>query len=347
MIRTTDIGRQAPEKSRLRYFVDAAGMQAVGRAGVGLDWLLGNRAPGALGIVTYHRVAPDVAGLPHMPHNVPPDRFREQLAGLLARGFTVWPLSRILACRACGEPIPPQTIAVTFDDGFQAVYTNAWPVLKELQVPATVFLSTAFLDGTDPFWFDRWGVQFADRVPAESYRPLTSEQAREMAAQGLVELGAHTHTHEDFRHRPEDFRRDLQLSVDIVRSCFDQQNVTFAFPFGSGHCGFVSDELIVAARYTGVTCGLTTENAVIDLRSDPFRWGRFTAFRWDTSATLAGKLHGWFSWAPKLRQRLARAMPCAPFRRGARTAAPASRPDGTHRPWTDVASLALVDRDEP
>lgn len=320
MIRQTPIGLQAPEKSRLRHIVDNAGMQVAGRAGVGLDWLLGSRVNGALGIITYHRIAPDVRGLPRMPHNVPPDRFCEQLTGLLARGFTVWPLSRILACRARGETIPPQTIAVTFDDGFQTVYTNAWPVLQKLQVPATVFLTTAYLDYEDAFWFDTWGTRYADRVAPEIYRPLTTDQARRMAERGLIELGAHTHTHEDFRHRPEEFRRDLQVSVDIVRSCFGQQAVTFAFPFGSGHHGFVSSELIGAAKQTGVTCGLTTENTVVDIRSDPFRWGRFTAFSWDTAATLAAKLHGWFSWAPKLRQRLARAIPSAHFSRSGRPA---------------------------
>jgi len=302
-------------------------MRVAGRAGVGLNRLLGSRIGGALGILTYHRISPNVPGLPKPPHNVPPGRLRQQLAGLLERGFTVWPLSRILDCRAQGAAIPPRTVVVTFDDGFQSVYANAWPILRELQVPATLFLSTAFLDSDDAFWFDSWGKAYCDRLPSETYRPLTSAQAEEMAREGLVELGAHTHTHEDFRHRPEDFRKDLQVSVDMVRSRFGLQDVSFAFPFGSTHHGFAGDELVATAKQTGVVCGLTTESVVVDIQSDPFCWGRFTAFPWDTAETLSAKLQGWYSWAPKLRRRIAAALPEVSHRVAGRSTGVASDPD--------------------
>jgi hypothetical protein len=66
--------------------------------------------------------------------------------------------------------------------------------------------------------------------------------------------------------------------------------------------------LVAAARQTGVLCALTTESVLVDPDSDPFQWGRFNAFPWDTSATLAAKVEGWYSWAPKLRQRIAGAV---------------------------------------
>lgn len=312
MIRALETPRRAPDKSALRHFLDDIGMRLAGRAGVGLNRLLGSRAAGSLGILTYHRIAAEVPGLPRPTHNVAPRRFREQLLGLRERGFRVWPLDRILAWRARGMPIPPRTIVVTFDDGFQTVYTTAWPILQELQIPATLFLTTAFLDSEAPFWFDDWGRRHRDRLPPETYRPLGSGECRRMAQDGLVDLGAHTHTHEDFRRRPEEFCRDLQLSVDTLHARFGQQHVAFAFPFGGVHQGFANEALVAAARRTGVTCGLTTQSCVVDIASDPFCWGRFTAFAWDTAATLAAKLEGWYSWAPQLRQRIARSLPGRP-----------------------------------
>ena len=86
---------------------------------------------------------------------------------------------------------------------------------------------------------------------------------------------------------------------------FGLQAVPFAYPFGTVHAGYASANLIAAARSTGVTCGLTTESVLVDIHSDPLCWGRFNVFSWDTSATLAAKLSGWYSWAPRLRQRLA------------------------------------------
>jgi peptidoglycan/xylan/chitin deacetylase (PgdA/CDA1 family) len=131
-----------------------------------------------------------------------------------------------------------------------------------------------------------------------------------MTREGLVELGAHTHTHQDFRRQPEEFRRDLGQSVEVLRDRFGLEGVTFAFPFGRRHAGFSGDDLMSAARQTGVRCGLTTEARLVDPRSDPFGWGRFNAYEWDTAATLAAKLEGWYGWAPRVQEWLSR------FRRG-------------------------------
>ncbi len=295
-----------PEPPRWRKLPKECAMWLAGKLGASLNWLMGSRADDDLAILMYHRVAPRVPGLPPPLHNVEPQRFRQQLEGLLERGFRFWPLSKVLQFRAAGAAMQPHTVVVTFDDGFRSVYTEAWPVLQELKIPATVFVNTAYLDSDRPFPFDAWGVQVAGRAPADSFRPLTWEQCREMASKGLVEIGAHTHTHADFRGRPDEFRADLQKSVDIVRERVGLHEVTFAFPYGSRHAGFASDELVDAARQTGVTCALTTEPVLVEPHSDPFRWGRFNVFPWDTAATLTGKLNGWYSWAPMLRQSLSR-----------------------------------------
>ncbi len=265
-----------------------------------LNRLFGSRSAGAIGILTYHRISPMVPGVPEPAVNVTPERFRRQIAGLLDRGFTIRPLGKVLERLARDEAIPPQTVVVTFDDGYGCVHTNAWPVLRELNVPATVFISTAYLDAERPFPFDPWATAYLDRVPADAYLPLTTAQCREMLADALIELGAHTHTHGDFRGRPEAFRRDLQTSIDILRSRFGLPAVTFAFPYGRPDMGFVSDELIAAARQTGVTCALSTEMKLNKPQSDPFTWGRFNVDSWDNASTLAAKLDGWYGWAPKL-----------------------------------------------
>lgn len=295
------------DSPKLADLVENLAMRSVGRIGVGLNALFGSRTEGKLGIVTYHRVAPNISKVSKPTHNVPPLRFRRQIIGLLSRGYSVWPLRRVLHYRETGKPIPPRTIVITFDDGFETVYTNAWPILRELEVPATVFVSTAYLDSMAPFPFDAWGNAWQRQVPAECYRPLTTAQCREMAADGLVELGAHTHTHRDFRDRHDEFREDLQLSVDIVRERFGEPDPTFAFPFGAPHRGYASEALVEAARQTGVVCALTTECLPVDLRSDPFQWGRFNAFPWDTGATLSAKLDGWYGWAGQLKRRILRA----------------------------------------
>ena len=281
--------------------VRALAIQLVLRAAIPGSALLGSRALGKVGILLYHRIAERRRGIPKPTWNVTPDRFHRQLAGLLARGFVAWPLRRALDHGARGLPVPPRTFVVTFDDGYENVYRHAWPVLRQLGVPATVFLATAFLDRGAPFPFDDWPAAGSDQVPPDAWRPLTTAQCREMAAGGLVELGAHTHTHVDFRGRPEALAQDLVQCVEVIRERFRLSEVTFAYPFG-----FFDPRLAAVAREAGLRCGLTVEPELVDPLSDPFTWGRFEVNQADTVATIAVRLDGWHGAARRIWRRLRR-----------------------------------------
>ncbi len=313
----TGMSEVAADRCRLHALSKNLAMRFAGRIAVILNGMLGAQNRHGAGILLYHRMVGNIPGVSMPLDNVDPSRFREQIGGLLDRGFHFWPLSRLIDHHRTHTPVPPRTVIITFDDGFASVYCEAYAVLRELRVPATVFLVTGHLGGNLPFPFDKWGFAHQDCVPHETYRPLTIEQCREMCASGLVEMGAHTHRHADHRDNPEAFCTDVQRSADIIRKEFGKTPVLFAFPWGSPHMGFVSEPLLEAARQTGVICGLTTEPVLVDPASDPFCWGRFNVFPWDTSATLSAKLSGWYSWAPKLNKRLGRVAKAAlcPHRR--------------------------------
>jgi peptidoglycan/xylan/chitin deacetylase (PgdA/CDA1 family) len=300
----TALPRWLPAGSRAA--VQDLGKRVAGDVGAGLNALLGARVPFPLSILVYHRVAPRLSHVPAPPLNVTPGRFRRQIAGLLARGFRFWSLERALDCCRQGGTVAPRAVVLTFDDGYASVFHYAWPILRNFGVPATIFLATAFVGSSDPFPFDLWGQKHKGRVPTEAYLPLALPQCRAMRRQGFVAFGAHTHTHQDFRNRSQDFRRDLQTSVDLVKSWFDLQEVPFAFPYGRRCLGYVSEDLIAAAREAGVCCGLSTECQPVGSRADPFQWGRYNVYDWDDAATLGAKLAGWYCWAVKLQERFFR-----------------------------------------
>lgn len=255
----------------------------------------GQRTQGGFGILMYHRVTTPMKGLQTPTWNVTPKRFHSQIAGLLNLGYVPQPLSKVLEWNRDGRQIPSNWFVITFDDVYENVYTNAWPILKDLNAHATLFLATAYLDSTSPFPFDDWPPSGQPGVSETHWKPIATRQCREMLQSGLIELGAHTHTHQDFRDRPQDLYHDLQICKAELLRRFGIENPTFAFPYGTRSLGYSGPILAAAAKRAGVCCSLTTEDEQVISGTDPFDWGRFTAEEYDTPRTLATKLDGWFT----------------------------------------------------
>lgn len=67
---------------------------------------------------------------------------------------------RIISMQECLEYIktnsrPRYCVVLTFDDGHRDLYRNAYPILKEKKIPATIFLTTKFIDNEEMTWFDK------------------------------------------------------------------------------------------------------------------------------------------------------------------------------------------------
>jgi peptidoglycan/xylan/chitin deacetylase (PgdA/CDA1 family) len=116
------------------------------------------RARGHNVVVLYHRIAPEVPNQAGMV--VDPDRFRRQLQAL-RRHFDVLPAADIL------RPSRRPTAAITFDDGYADNLDVAAPVLRELGLPASLFIVTSALDEDREFWWDRLEHILLQRLEAE------------------------------------------------------------------------------------------------------------------------------------------------------------------------------------
>ncbi|HEX6737553.1 MAG TPA: polysaccharide deacetylase family protein, partial [Vicinamibacteria bacterium] len=108
-------------------------------------------APGEAGLVLlYHRVAEtadDVHGL-----CVPPALFREQMEHLRAH-YRPMALEELADAARRGR-LPPRAVAVTFDDGYVDNLLAASPILGELGLPATFFVTGEGWDAPHEFWWD-------------------------------------------------------------------------------------------------------------------------------------------------------------------------------------------------
>ncbi|QOY94676.1 polysaccharide deacetylase family protein [Massilia sp. UMI-21] len=117
-------------------------------------------AKGGVCVVNYHRVLaehdPLLASEPDLP------TFRWQME-LLARCFNVLPLYDAVRAAASGT-LPPRAVCITFDDGYRSVHDLALPVLRELGLPATVFVTSGYI-GQGNMWNDRI-VEAVQTLPA-------------------------------------------------------------------------------------------------------------------------------------------------------------------------------------
>ena len=72
--------------------------------------------------------------------------------------------------------LPPNSILITFDDGYKNNYTLAFPILKKYNIKATIFLNTKFIEKDETY--------------------LNWDEIREMYKSGLIDFQLHTHSHQ-------------------------------------------------------------------------------------------------------------------------------------------------------
>jgi peptidoglycan/xylan/chitin deacetylase (PgdA/CDA1 family) len=109
-------------------------------------------------ILSYHRVVGDFTGA--LQHSIPgllisQETFRRQLMDLREGGYDFMALADALEVLAGRKRTKRDVCVVTFDDGYRDVHRYALPVLKELQIPATLYLPSGYV-GTDKRFTHDW-----------------------------------------------------------------------------------------------------------------------------------------------------------------------------------------------
>ena len=168
----------------------------------------------ALSILMYHSVSDSGAFFA-----VAPKKFEQQMRYIRDSGFHSVFASEIPERMHAGKLA--NTVCVTFDDGYEDVYTNAFPVLKSLGIKATVFLITNEIGGS---YTNSEGRKF----------PLLGRgQIAEMLGSGLIEFMPHGHTHRKLHQLNEtEQEKEIVLSRDTIKNITGSEPRTFAYPRG-------------------------------------------------------------------------------------------------------------------
>jgi peptidoglycan/xylan/chitin deacetylase (PgdA/CDA1 family) len=153
-------------------------------------------------------------------------------------------------------------IAVTFDDGYAEIRSNALPELEERGIPSTIFVPSGNLGGRP-----RWDPGCEHRTGEE--RIFTAAELRELRFP-LVRIGSHTVSHADLtRLGPEEAAHELRRSREELEGHLGYAIDRVAFPYGAG-----SEDLVRLSRSTGYRFGLTNEPEVMLPGENGFLLGR-------------------------------------------------------------------------
>jgi peptidoglycan/xylan/chitin deacetylase (PgdA/CDA1 family) len=223
--------------------------------------------------LTYHAVSSSwPAAL-----SVRPERLERQLRYLLDRGYHGVTISEALDGERGGR-----ALAITFDDSYRSVFQLAFPVLRRLELPATVFVPTAFAGAERPTaWpgMDRW----LDGPHAHELVPMSWDELATLADAGW-EIGSHTCSHPILtRIDDEALARELRESKGECELRLARPCRSFAYPYGA------QDERVVrAVRAAGYEVACTTP---AHLRaSDPLLWPRIGVYHDESDLSFRAKV---------------------------------------------------------
>lgn len=244
---------------------EAAGPREIVKTALGM---VRGRTP-AVGktILTYHRVG----GGTRDELDLSTRRFEQQLDRL--EDHRVQHLDDALDDIDVGDESPG--VVITFDDGFDEVFTTAYPFLLRRRMPFTIYLSTAYMGGEQ--------MQWPGGANDGSGRGLTWQQLQIMQDSGLMTVGNHTHEHV---HAAWLDVEQLDRCTEAIEANLRVTPEHFAYPWGEPDR---RAEELLDGRFR--TSAVVSVGRVLT-GYNPLRLNRLPVRRTDPAGFFAAKLAG-------------------------------------------------------
>jgi peptidoglycan/xylan/chitin deacetylase (PgdA/CDA1 family)/GT2 family glycosyltransferase len=258
--------------------------EGVKTGGITLDWLCSQMAScSPTPVLMFHSLSfPTERSLRN--HYLSPGRFSRFIRWLKRAGYKDLMPEEWLAGTA-----PTRSVMLTFDDGYDDFYSEAFPILKQMNLKATVFVVVERI-GQSNVW---------DEANAYRKRNLLSlAQIRELHRHG-IQFGSHSLTHPfltqlsnaDLRREVADSKRRLEDFLGSEVSCF-------AYPYGD-----VDARVCWAVAEAGYRIGMTTEEG-LNFWNDPLCLKRSNVSEKDTMIEFVLKLATGRDYRQELKRRM-------------------------------------------
>ncbi len=210
----------------------------------------------------------------------PPRRFASQMRYLKKQGFVFYTASELIEYYKERGSLPPRGIALTFDDGWRDNYTYAFPVLRALDIKATIFVVPSCIGQTS----------IKAQAKGEAGRAhLSREEIIEMS-RGGIEFGSHSLNH-TLLHEitlPE-IKAEVEESKSQIENMVQRPCGVFAYP--AGYFSDVAKRVVADAGHIAAFSTIYGPNDQLDLyalnRMEILRRDRFL-FQFKTKVKRLG-----------------------------------------------------------
>jgi len=175
---------------------------------------------------------------------------------------------------------------LTFDDGFETVYSNAFPILKKYNMKTILFITTDFIDRK--IELDHYFKY------KHSPRPLSWDQIKTMHSNG-IELGSHSITHRNMASLEERLcYEEASVSKDRIekQACCNVRY--FSYPFGNR--GSFNDATEKALKKIGYEKTYTNIMGMDNSADEPFVIKRIRIYTSDNMFRFKMKIAGAYNW---------------------------------------------------
>lgn len=151
--------------------------------------------------------------------NVKPKTFHRQMAFLKSQAYIGESITKVFTANNAS----PKAIGISFDDGYQSVFANAFPIMQQYNFRATIFVIADYIGK----WND-WEAQLGWR----KFLHLSTDELKQLINSGW-ELGSHSNSHRSLTALTDlQAKNELQSSKLKLEDLFGVPVNCFAFPFG-------------------------------------------------------------------------------------------------------------------
>jgi peptidoglycan/xylan/chitin deacetylase (PgdA/CDA1 family) len=236
-------------------------------------------------ILMYHSISQldESAKGPYYRIGTSPRVFGEQLRFLRTNGYQSIGLQQAVGLVEGAGRGPEKPVVLTFDDGYQDFYTEAFPLLSRFGYSASVFLPTAYI-GDAALRFN--GIEC-----------LTWSQIRELQKAG-VEFGSHTVTHRKLRALGvDDIRDELRCSKSTIEEKLGCPVRSFSYPYAFPETDRQFKQTLRATlEEAGYETGVSTILGTAGPSSDRFFLERLPVNSGDDARFFRAKVDGGYDW---------------------------------------------------